>query len=188
MQDREDDARALFERLLGLRNDVGLLSEEYDPVAKRMTGNFPQAFSHTALIASAMNLACKGRHRRGRLEPRRAPERGRAARPGEARLPMVGGPCQGPPPMTLITASRANPYTGSPLDRASHLRTDDGVDRGDAGRPGDPVRAGVARAKPVRPGAERARSAVFLPGVGVAGAIPGPFWATRMGWPTSPSI
>jgi GH15 family glucan-1,4-alpha-glucosidase len=60
MQGREDDARALFERLLSLRNDVGLLSEEYDPVARRMTGNFPQAFSHTALIASAMNLASRG--------------------------------------------------------------------------------------------------------------------------------
>ena len=60
MQGRRDDAVALFERLLSLRNDVGLLSEEYDPVAKRMTGNFPQAFSHTALIASAMNLAQAG--------------------------------------------------------------------------------------------------------------------------------
>ena len=56
MQGREHDARAMFERLLSLRNDLGLLSEEYDPVAQRMTGNFPQAFSHTALIASAMNL------------------------------------------------------------------------------------------------------------------------------------
>ena len=60
MQGREDDARALFERLLSLRNDLGLLSEEYDPKHKRMTGNFPQAFSHTALIASAMNLAQAG--------------------------------------------------------------------------------------------------------------------------------
>ena len=60
MQDRRFDAVALFERLLSLRNDVGLLSEEYDPAAKRMTGNFPQAFSHTALIASAMNLAQNG--------------------------------------------------------------------------------------------------------------------------------
>ena len=60
MQGRRDDAVALFERLLSLRNDVGLLSEEYDPAAKRMTGNFPQAFSHTALIASAMNLAEAG--------------------------------------------------------------------------------------------------------------------------------
>ncbi len=60
MQDRQADARALFERLLALRNDLGLLSEEYDPAAKRMTGNFPQAFSHTALIASAMNLGAGG--------------------------------------------------------------------------------------------------------------------------------
>ncbi len=60
MQDRETDARAMFERLLSLRNDLGLLSEEYDPAAKRMTGNFPQAFSHTALIATAMNLGQAG--------------------------------------------------------------------------------------------------------------------------------
>ncbi len=60
MQDRQADARALFEKLLALRNDLGLLSEEYDPAAKRQTGNFPQAFSHTALITSAMNLAQAG--------------------------------------------------------------------------------------------------------------------------------
>lgn len=54
---RLDDARALFERLLALRNDLGLLSEEYDPVAKRLVGNYPQAFSHIALINSACNLA-----------------------------------------------------------------------------------------------------------------------------------
>ena len=47
---RRVDAKALLERLLALQNDVGLLSEEYDPVAKRMTGNFPQAFSHVALV------------------------------------------------------------------------------------------------------------------------------------------
>ena len=44
-------------RLLGLLNDVGLLSEEYDPVAQRMVGNFPQAFSHLALVGAAVNLA-----------------------------------------------------------------------------------------------------------------------------------
>ena len=60
MQDREDDAKAMFERLLSLRNDLGLLSEEYDPASKRMTGNFPQAFSHTALISSAMNIGRRG--------------------------------------------------------------------------------------------------------------------------------
>ncbi|HVK89525.1 MAG TPA: glycoside hydrolase family 15 protein [Kofleriaceae bacterium] len=53
---RTRDARALFEHLLGLRNDVGLLSEEYDPVARRMLGNFPQAFSHVGLINTAYNL------------------------------------------------------------------------------------------------------------------------------------
>ena len=54
---RESDARKLFERLLALRNDVGLLSEEYDPRAGRLVGNFPQALSHIALINSACNLA-----------------------------------------------------------------------------------------------------------------------------------
>jgi GH15 family glucan-1,4-alpha-glucosidase len=54
---RERDARDLFERLLDLRNDVGLLSEEYDPQAKRLVGNFPQAFSHIGLVNTAHNLA-----------------------------------------------------------------------------------------------------------------------------------
>ena len=53
---RTDDARALFERLLSLANDVGLLSEEYDPVAGRLLGNFPQAFTHLALVNSAFNV------------------------------------------------------------------------------------------------------------------------------------
>jgi GH15 family glucan-1,4-alpha-glucosidase len=53
---REPDATALFERLLSLRNDVGLLAEEYDPVARRLLGNFPQAFSHVGLINTAYNL------------------------------------------------------------------------------------------------------------------------------------
>jgi GH15 family glucan-1,4-alpha-glucosidase len=53
---RPQDAKRLFERLLGLCNDVGLLSEEYDPGQKRMVGNFPQAFSHVSLINTAHNL------------------------------------------------------------------------------------------------------------------------------------
>jgi GH15 family glucan-1,4-alpha-glucosidase len=53
---REDEACALFERLLALRNDVGLLAEEYDPHSGRQLGNFPQAFSHLALINSARSL------------------------------------------------------------------------------------------------------------------------------------
>jgi GH15 family glucan-1,4-alpha-glucosidase len=54
---RTADAHALFDRLLGLLNDVGLLSEEYDPVRERMVGNFPQAFSHLALVQAAFQLA-----------------------------------------------------------------------------------------------------------------------------------
>ncbi len=53
---RTAEARALFERLLSLRNDVGLLAEEYDPVAGRQLGNFPQAFSHVGLVNTAFNL------------------------------------------------------------------------------------------------------------------------------------
>ncbi len=54
---RKDDATAMFERLLALRNDVGLLSEEYDSAEKRMVGNFPQALSHIALIHSAFAMS-----------------------------------------------------------------------------------------------------------------------------------
>jgi GH15 family glucan-1,4-alpha-glucosidase len=59
MLGRQAEARELFEHLLTLRNDVGLLAEEYDPRAKRQLGNFPQAFSHVALVASAYNLAAQ---------------------------------------------------------------------------------------------------------------------------------
>jgi GH15 family glucan-1,4-alpha-glucosidase len=60
LQGRHDEAVEVFERLLALRNDVGLLSEEYDPVAGRLIGNFPQAFSHIGLIATALNLCRPG--------------------------------------------------------------------------------------------------------------------------------
>jgi GH15 family glucan-1,4-alpha-glucosidase len=56
MQNRMADAERMFRRLVALRNDLGLLSEEYDPRAKRLVGNFPQAFSHMALVNSAYNL------------------------------------------------------------------------------------------------------------------------------------
>ena len=56
LQGRHDEAREMFERLLDLRNDVGLLSEEYDPVARRQLGNVPQAFSHLALVSAALVL------------------------------------------------------------------------------------------------------------------------------------
>jgi len=54
---REAEARRLFERLLGLCNDVGLLSEEYDPHSGRLLGNFPQAFTHVGLVNTALNLS-----------------------------------------------------------------------------------------------------------------------------------
>jgi len=65
---RDADARRLYDRLLALRNDVGLLAEQYDPRARRLLGNFPQALSHIALVNSACNLsqsACPARHRAG---------------------------------------------------------------------------------------------------------------------------
>jgi GH15 family glucan-1,4-alpha-glucosidase len=55
--ERDDEARELFERLLGVSNDLGLLAEEYDPAAKRQLGNFPQAFTHVGLVNSAYNLS-----------------------------------------------------------------------------------------------------------------------------------
>ena len=56
LQERHQEAREMFDRLLALANDVGLLAEEYDPVGRRQLGNFPQAFSHLALINTALNL------------------------------------------------------------------------------------------------------------------------------------
>jgi GH15 family glucan-1,4-alpha-glucosidase len=66
MLEREDEARALFERLLDLQNDLGLLSEEYDPHEQRLLGNFPQAFTHVGLVNSAYNLS----HHTGPAEQR----------------------------------------------------------------------------------------------------------------------
>jgi len=73
---RLDEARTLFERLLTLRNDVGLLSEEYDPRTGRLAGNFPQAFSHVALINTAHNLE-KGSKPVEQRSGMRAPRTGR---------------------------------------------------------------------------------------------------------------
>ena len=62
LQGKADEARELFERLLDLRNDVGLLAEEYDPASGRQLGNFPQAFTHLALVGAAIAM---GDERRG---------------------------------------------------------------------------------------------------------------------------
>ncbi len=81
LQGRTDDAVALFERLLSLRNDVGLLAEEYDPRTQRQLGNFPQAFTHLALVNTAYVLS-EGRMMRQMSAPaRRRPDRAQARRP-----------------------------------------------------------------------------------------------------------
>jgi GH15 family glucan-1,4-alpha-glucosidase len=73
LQDRYDDAERLFRRLVGLCNDVGLLSEEYDPRGRRLVGNFPQAFSHLALINSAYNLTRERKPVQQRAQDETAP-------------------------------------------------------------------------------------------------------------------
>ena len=73
---RHNDAHALFERLIGLANDLGLLAEEYDPRSQRLLGNFPQAFTHLALVNTAFNVLphlpspMHRRHARPRAVPR----------------------------------------------------------------------------------------------------------------------
>jgi GH15 family glucan-1,4-alpha-glucosidase len=62
MLGRLDEAQSLFDRLLSLRNDLGLLAEEYDPVSHRLLGNFPQAFSHLGLVNSALSLGGTAQH------------------------------------------------------------------------------------------------------------------------------
>jgi GH15 family glucan-1,4-alpha-glucosidase len=87
---RHDDARALFERLLALRNDVGLLAEEYDPRSGRQVGNFPQAFSHIGLVDTALNLARGTAPEQKPAEQRAADGRERGPR-GTAPAPTATG-------------------------------------------------------------------------------------------------
>jgi GH15 family glucan-1,4-alpha-glucosidase len=63
LQGRHPEAVRMFERLLEIRNDVGLLSEEYDAIEKRQLGNFPQAFSHVGLVNTAFNLTGTSRQK-----------------------------------------------------------------------------------------------------------------------------
>ena len=70
LQGRHAEARALYQRLLDIRNDVGLLAEEYHPTLRRQVGNFPQAFSHVALVSTAFNMQRSER----RAAPRRSAE------------------------------------------------------------------------------------------------------------------
>ena len=81
MLGRVEDAKALFERLLGLCNDVGLLSEEYDQASGRLVGNFPQAFSHVALVTTAMRLAGRAPERPATMKPPASPVQASPAPP-----------------------------------------------------------------------------------------------------------
>jgi GH15 family glucan-1,4-alpha-glucosidase len=88
LMQRHDDARRLFERLLALRNDLGLLAEEYDTRAKRMVGNFPQAFSHVALVNTAHNLAFAEKPARQRSTPNKTPPPGSEPGRGSRSRPL----------------------------------------------------------------------------------------------------
>ena len=83
LQGRADEARALFEKVVGFANDLGLLAEEIDPVNNELLGNYPQGFSHLALVRSALNIAkCEatGREEHAQTAAERAEETGRGGR------------------------------------------------------------------------------------------------------------
>jgi len=122
MLGRERDARDLLERLLDLRNDLGLLSEEYDPVAGRLVGNFPQAFSHVSLVNSAAKLTG---HRKPSAEhvfrdlARRAMTGSGAAGPSRRRLALGGS---GQALHDLVGRSAPGPGLGRPTRRRTNAR------------------------------------------------------------------
>ena len=117
---RHRDAVTLFDRLLDIRNDLGLLSEEYDVHAGRLVGNFPQAFTHIGLINTAYNLCPAPR------PPRRAaaaelttgrPQRGRSApirKSKIGRTPSACSPGDRRPPSSICRAIAAHPDRSSP--------------------------------------------------------------------------
>ena len=119
----------LFERLLDLRNDVGLLAEEWDPVAQRMTGNFPQAFSHVPLVYTARNIS-------------HALEAGLAQGPLRDRVPRR--PCPAATPAAATTWASARTWRRlRTMRRRLAPREIDGVLRRRTGAPGD--RSGTGR-------------------------------------------
>ncbi|HZI82630.1 MAG TPA: glycoside hydrolase family 15 protein, partial [Casimicrobiaceae bacterium] len=122
---RRDEATALFERLLALRNDVGLFAEEYDPRSRRMLGNFPQAFTHVGLVNTACNLSHgvgPGVHRGqegGEPPPGAGPRRGRRASRTVAQLPPNEAPVAGAPATHGTEPDRDASPTKGPLKSPS---------------------------------------------------------------------
>ena len=109
LQGRQDEATALFERLLSLCNDVGLLAEEYDPHGKRQVGNFPQAFSHIALINTALNLtrAANPTTQRAKDQPVVHEAANRKETAGESQLAAKPASSEESPPQTPDRRRRA---------------------------------------------------------------------------------
>ncbi len=126
---RDRDAHNLFDRLLAIRNDLGLLSEEYDPVAGRLVGNFPQAFSHVSLVNSAARISgidhplvdrasvartrqgmSRGRSGIGRFELSRRGRIGRLHRSTDGTGDAAGRPT---PPPGVPTKADPPPVTGT---------------------------------------------------------------------------
>jgi hypothetical protein len=107
MQGRVTEAEEMYERLLGLANDVGLLAEEYDPAEKRLVGNFPQAFSHVALVHTGLNLM--------KHEQEMAKATGQPSHDGESQnAPSLNAPSQ-------IAAA----HNGSEIDKLDPAATPD---------------------------------------------------------------
>ena len=153
---RHDEAREVFERLLALRNDVGLLSEEYDPKAGRLVGNFPQAFSHVPLIDTPPATSRRPRARlwngrrkdsapRGSERPRRLDPHRQARR--LQRLPACA-----------VTAAASAPPRRSGRRACAACRRPPaapGARRRRAGRPPPPARRAARRARPTLPACAR---------------------------------
>jgi hypothetical protein len=125
----------MFDRLLELRNDLGLLSEEYDPVLKRQVGNFPQAFSHVSLVNTACRLS--GQHELGSAEGRGDDERRRTVAALGAPLVALGKVTR--QPWRMWGSGRIEADDRHPHGQRLHVRrplaqpTDDGATDG-AGR------------------------------------------------------
>ena len=120
-QGRLDEAVELYERLLSLRNDLGLLSEEYDPERKRLLGNFPQAFTHLTLVETAFTLTRATRRARRRAGRSRRDRRG--GNPGDRRSRDAGLGHEGRAP----APERLPPSHGVAVARDLHVRRSDRV-------------------------------------------------------------
>ena len=105
---RHEEATALYERLLGLRNDVGLLAEEFDLVAGQQLGNFPQAFSHIVIASSAMTL-CRRNVGPSEERARANPDDGARRLPEASTPPPVASTAPPPIPGGITSRCRRVP-------------------------------------------------------------------------------